>query len=220
MGHRLKLIAVAFVLILGIVFWQAYLVEPAKDKDAEVMKFGGDINLISQDSEPFSLSSISGSYSVLFFGFTHCPDVCPVGLQKISSVIKSLPEQLQGKIKVLFITVDPQRDTASVMKEYLKSFELPIIGLTGTPEQIADVTKRYAIYSEKIATTAHDHAGHEHTGHEEHDASDQRTDDYMVNHTSHFILLNKNGDLVKLYSADQKPEDMIRDLSLIMLGGE
>lgn len=130
---------------------------PADDgngKDSEAAPLanaaiGGDFVLTDQDGKPFDTKSLKGQYRIYYFGYTFCPDVCPVDLTKLMQgltlVEKEAPE-LGAKITPMFITIDPARDTPPVMKQYAAAMHPRLIGLTGTPEQIAKIAKAYAIY--------------------------------------------------------------------------
>jgi protein SCO1/2 len=206
MGRRFLLIAALFALVIGSIFvWSTS--EGAK-APPQAQPFGGDFTLTDHTGKPFSLSSASGSYVLMFFGFTHCPEACPLGLKKMSDALALLPEASRARLVPLLVTVDPERDTPAVMASYLSSFSPKITGLTGTPDQIADVTKRYAIYSEKALLDPSSSSD-----------SPQNKGDYTMNHTTHFILLDPQGAFVKVYPADQTPQDLARDLTLVMGGG-
>ncbi|MFM7631176.1 MAG: SCO family protein [Alphaproteobacteria bacterium] len=208
MAQRARLIVMCLALVLVV----GFLLLPSDEADKKVSTlppFGGDFSLKSQADADFSLYSVRGSFVLMFFGFTHCPEVCPLGLKKMSDVLDLLPKTSADRLAPMFITVDPLRDTPMVLASYLSSFSPKIIGLTGTEDQIADVVKRYAIYAEKVPlnTPAHDESGH--MGH----------GDYTVNHTTHFILLDPQGNFVKLYADDLTAQDIRRDLALVMGGG-
>ncbi len=110
---------------------------------------GGDFVLTDQDGKPFDSKSLKGQYRLYYFGYTFCPDVCPVDLTKLMQGLKLVEKEapeLGAKITPLFITIDPARDTPPVMKQYAAAMHPRLIGLTGTPEQIAKIAKAYAIY--------------------------------------------------------------------------
>jgi protein SCO1/2 len=205
MGRRFYLVVASLALLLVVVFFLL----PSDKKVSALPPFGGDFSLKSHLGNTFTLSSAQGSYTLIFFGFTHCPEVCPLGLKKMSDVLDLLPKTSLSRLVPLFITVDPLRDTPSVLASYLSSFSPKIVGLTGTEAEIADVVKRYAIYAEKVPlnTASHGESGHEGHG------------DYTVNHTTHFILLDPRGNFVKLYADDLTAQDITRDLALVMGGG-
>lgn len=207
MRRRFILLAASLTLLLAVILWAAS--SDSSEKQTSLPPFGGDFTLKSHLGSPFSLSSVRGSFALVFFGFTHCPEVCPLGLKKMSDVVDLLPKTLSLRLAPLFITVDPLRDTPEVLGSYLSSFSPKIVGLTGTEDEIADVVKRYAIYAEKVPVPDASHADSDHQGH----------GDYTMNHTTHFILLDPQGNFVKLYADDLTAQDITRDLALVMGGG-
>ena len=208
MGRRAYLLMAALALLLIVIVF-VLPSDSSEKKTSALPPFGGDFSLKSHLGDTFTLSSVQGSFALVFFGFTHCPEVCPLGLKKMSDVLDLLPQTSSSRLAPIFITVDPLRDTPSVLASYLSSFSPKIVGLTGTEAEIADVVKRYAIYSEKVplSTGSHGESGHEGHG------------DYTVNHTTHFILLDPQGNFVKLYADDLTAQDITRDLALVMGGG-
>ncbi|GJD34564.1 SCO family protein [Methylobacterium aerolatum] len=110
---------------------------------------GGPFTLTDQDGRTVTEKDFAGATHLVFFGFTHCPDVCPTTLQQISDVLAALGPK--GKdMKVAFITVDPERDDPASLKTYLSSFDPRITGLTGTPEQVSAVEKSFRAYARKV----------------------------------------------------------------------
>ena len=123
----------------------------AEDKFRNVGKaaLGGPFELIDQDSKPFTEKDLNGKWALLYFGFTFCPDICPDELNKITIVVTELDKSMYasaGAVQPVLLTVDPRRDTAPKMKEYIKQFHPRFVGLTGTTEQVRKVTKAYRVY--------------------------------------------------------------------------
>jgi protein SCO1/2 len=109
---------------------------------------GGPFHLVDQNGKPFSETDLNGKWHLVFFGYTHCPDVCPTTLNELSLAL----EQLGGKrdeVGLVFITVDPERDTPDILKSYIESFDAPITALTGTPAEVAQAAKDYRVYYAK-----------------------------------------------------------------------
>lgn len=119
---------------------------------SEAPAIGGPFRLTTQDGKILSSEDLAGSPFAVFFGFTHCPEVCPTTLSEISRVFEDLGDAAGG-LTVLFITVDPERDTPEVLRDYVSSFSGRIVGLTGTPDEIAKVAKEYKAYYEKVPTS-------------------------------------------------------------------
>ena len=134
--------------------------------------------LRDQDGQPFHLSQLRGKVVLLFFGYTHCPDACPTTMAKLSKVYKLLQPDADTVVTI-FVSVDPGRDTASVLKNYLAYFHMNSIGLTGTKEEIDAVVKQYgAKYEIEQSDSA---AG------------------YHINHSTDLYLLDKRGELAKTF---------------------
>ena len=109
---------------------------------------GGQFQLIDQNGKPFSDANLKGKWHLIFFGYTHCPDACPTALNEMSLALDRLGIK-RDEVGVVFITVDPERDTPEVMKSYVQSFDAPIIALTGSPEAVAQAAKAYRVYYAK-----------------------------------------------------------------------
>ncbi len=114
-----------------------------------VAAIGGAFTMVDHTGKPVSDRDFVGKPSVYFFGFTHCPDVCPTSLYDISTLMEDLGPEAD-KLNVSFVTVDPERDTAQVMSDYISPFDSRIVGLTGTPEQVSDMTKAFRVFSRKV----------------------------------------------------------------------
>ena len=162
--------AVALSLAVGaaISFWK-------EDVDRwlanNVTGIGGPFELVTQENKPFTRADLLGHPHVLYFGFTLCPDLCPTTLFLLASVVESLGDEA-APLKVVFVTVDPERDTAAVMKDYVSAFDANFIGLTGSPEAVAAAAKAYRIYYRKI---------------------DLGNGDYTIDHTASAMLFNADG---------------------------
>ena len=130
----------------------------------------------------------------MFFGYTHCPDVCPTTLDSISQTLKAMGPDKPAR--ALFITLDPARDTPAVMKDYLSSFDPRIVGLTGTQEAVDQVAHEYRVYSKKVPAGA---------------------GDYSVDHTGVVYLMDKRGNFVESFNPDlDKPAEAAATLSKYM----
>src|SRR5947207_11698804 len=101
---------------------------------------GGQFQLIDQNGKPFSDANLKGKWHLIFFGYTHCPDACPTALNDLALALDQLGPKKQS-VGIVLITVDPERDTPPVLKEYLASFDAPVVGLTGTPQEVAQAAK-------------------------------------------------------------------------------
>jgi len=140
---------------------------------------GNDFALTDQDGKPFRLSQLRGKVVFLFFGYTHCPDACPTTMAKLSQVFKLLGRN-SDQVMTVFVSVDPGRDTTSVLKSYLAYFHMNSVGLTGTKQEIDAVVKQYgAKYEIEQSDSA---AG------------------YHINHSTYLYLLDQKGELARTFS--------------------
>jgi protein SCO1 len=110
---------------------------------------GGPFHLIDQNGRPFTDADLKGKWHLVFFGYTHCPDICPTTLNDLSLAYDKLAKRQKGDLSVVFISVDPERDTPAVMKSYAASFDAPIVGLTGTPAEVKQAAADYRVYYAK-----------------------------------------------------------------------
>lgn len=184
-----------------------------QDMSSGEAAIGGNFALTDQTGKTVHDTDFRGRLMLVFFGFTHCPDICPVSTATLSQVMGKLGEKAD-QVAPVFITVDPERDSPSVLKDYLANFDKHMIGLTGTPEQIRQVTELYKAYFAKInvpmdaeATEDHtaddDHEGHGHDhDHAMHDMHHE--ENYTVNHSGFIYLMGKDGKFLRLfpYNAD------------------
>jgi len=141
-----------------------------KKENEYVSKFqGSSFSLKDVNNEIITESSFDGPLTAIFFGFTNCPDVCPMTLHNLDLVIKNLEQKKKENFKVFFVSIDPERDSAEIIKDYLNSFENKIYGITGDPKKVFLMSKSWGILSEKIFT---------------------EDGNYLINHSSSIILLN------------------------------
>jgi cytochrome oxidase Cu insertion factor (SCO1/SenC/PrrC family) len=160
---------------------------------------GGAFSLVDHKGQPVTEKSWPGKKLLVFFGFTHCPDICPTSLQKIAAVMEKVDPKGQ-KIVPLLITVDPARDTPKVMADYVKNFSPLIVGLTGTPEQIKSVEAAYKVYTAKREEKpTHEHAEGHAGGH----------NDYMVDHSGYIYLMSPENSLLHIFSMNDSAEEII-----------
>lgn len=118
---------------------------------ASTVQIGGPFQLIDMQGRPVSEKTLLGKPTAIFFGFTYCPEICPTTLTEMTGWLKALSKDAD-KLNAIFVSVDPERDTPEQLRLYLANFDPRIQGFTGTPEQVAAVTKGYRVYYKKIPT--------------------------------------------------------------------
>lgn len=180
----------ATVIAVAITMLPKKIENNGRDRVAVSSELGGEFTLVDQDGKQVGKTSWPGQYLLLYFGFAHCPDVCPLGLNKIADALNALPAEQANKIQPIFITVDPARDTAAELKPYVALFHPRLVGLTGTEDQIEHVKKLFKVYAQKQGDGP----------------------DYMVNHSSFTYLIAPDHSLAALYSHDTSAGEMAKDL--------
>ncbi len=188
------LIAVAAALALIVagvsVFWQPEL--PDRPLPKARLAAGGDFTLQSA-SGPVSLSDYRGKVVLVYFGYTYCPDICPTSLAATSEGLKQLTPDELAKVAMIFVSVDPKRDTPARLKEYVEFFHPAIVGVTGTAEQIAEIAKRYGVfYAEQKVDTA--------------------GDGYVVDHSADTYVIGPDGQLVGKIAHATPPDEVVSAL--------
>ncbi|MBA4051925.1 MAG: SCO family protein [Erythrobacter sp.] len=125
---------------------------PAADAPLAGAAIGGDFTLTGSKGQPVRWADFAGKYRIVYFGYTFCPDVCPTDMSRVAQGLKALKASdpaKAGKIAAIFITIDPERDTEAVVGEFAAAFSPDIVGLTGTPEQIAATAKAFKVFYAK-----------------------------------------------------------------------
>ena len=195
----LRYILWAFVLIAGGAFaylWTAENQAPSSDIKL-VSKLGGPFELIRQDGKPISDKDLVGRSHAIFFGFTHCPDICPTTIYEVSGWMKELGESRKN-IDFYFITIDPERDTQEVLSTYISSFSDRITALTGSPEQIQKAISGYKVYAKKVPLD---------------------DGDYTMDHTATILLFKPNGDLLGTIGYGENGDTAIAKLKRLAEAG-
>lgn len=189
LDRRLLLPVMIFVVGLAALAVAAFVT--LRDADVPTASgIGGPFTLTASDGRTVTQKDFSGEPTLIFFGYTHCPDVCPATLFEMSEVLRALgPDK---KAAALFITVDPERDSPDVLKDYLASFDPRIVGVTGSRQQIDPVLKEFRVYSRKVANEG---------------------DDYTMDHTALVYLMDKQWRFVRPFRLDRKPEVAAAELA-------
>ncbi|GLK85044.1 SCO family protein [Ancylobacter defluvii] len=188
--RRLLLLLSAFLVGAAVVAVSVFALLPSTRPVATQASVGGPFTLVDQDGQTVNQESFKGAPTLVFFGFTHCPDICPTTLFEMSQLFEYLGEDAR-KVQGLFITVDPERDTPEVMKSYIGSFHPSIQALTGTPEQVAATIKAYRAYAQKVPG---------------------QNGDYTMNHTAIVYLMDKDGNFVAPFDLKRPPAEAAKVL--------
>ena len=160
---------------------------------------GGPFALISHKGEVTTDADLRGKHLLIFFGYTYCPDVCPTALQRLSLALDELGP-LAAQIQPIFISVDPKRDTPEALAAYVESFHPSILGLTGTPEQIAEVAKAYRAYYAKVE-----------------EGGDENS--YLLDHSAYIYLMGPDGAYRSMFSHGTAPKELAESLRGYLLAG-
>ena len=151
---------------------------------------GGPFQLTDQAGAAVTEKDLQGRPTLIFFGFTHCPDVCPTSLFEISEILRAMGKDAD-KVNAVFISVDPERDTPATMKDYLASFDPHLKGLSGDPAETAKVITSYRVYAKKVPT---------------------KDGDYTMDHTALIYLMDRDGRFVSPFNLKRTPEEAATDL--------
>jgi protein SCO1/2 len=172
----------------------------------------GAFSLTDQNGKAVTEKDYAG-YKLVFFGYTHCPDVCPATLQKISQALKALPADQAAKVQPLFITTDPARDTPEILKAYTGIYSDRIVGLTGTEDQIRQAESAYKVYSAKAGMPeTPGHADHMDMDHMDKGGGAHADSVYNVDHSSFVYLMGPDNQLVNIFHAEDTPQAMADQL--------
>ena len=180
--------ALLAALVVGLaLFWHPEL--PERPLPKAVAPAAGDFTLQSADG-PVALESLRGKLVLLYFGYTYCPDICPTSLTATAEGLRQLKPEELARVAMIFISVDPKRDTLPRLKEYVAFFHPSIVGVSSTPEAIADVAKRYGVFyaEQKVATAG---------------------DGYVVDHSADTYVIAADGKLVGKIAHATPPDQVV-----------
>lgn len=187
---RPLVIATAFAasLVVGllVLFWAMGGVS----KVAQPAAIGGPFQLTDQNGKAVTDKNLKGKPTLIFFGYTHCPDVCPTSLFEMSEVLRAMGKDAD-KVNAVFISVDPERDTPATMKDYLSSFDPHLEGLSGDPAETAKVITSYRVYAKKVPI---------------------KDGDYTMDHTALIYLMDRDGRFVSPFNLKRTPEEAATEL--------
>jgi protein SCO1 len=184
----LALRAIATLMAIAVLGVAAFIVMSGSERPRAAL-IGGAFSLKAGDGRTVSDETLRGRPFLVYFGYTHCPDVCPTELARISDVLNQMGDKT---IPALFITVDPERDTPEIMQDYVSSFNPAIIGLSGSPRAIEAAEKTFRVFARKGTPRA--------------------DGDYSMDHSSIVYLMDKNGAFVEAFNVERPTEEAVKDL--------
>jgi protein SCO1/2 len=200
MDRKTLLVGLVSFLVIGIVAFGVYfLAPPASFRGTvygEPYPPASEIALTRADGSSFRLSEMQGDIVLLFFGYTSCPDVCPTTMAELNQALQKLNEDQAKRVKVLFVTVDPERDTPERVQEYANHFNDEFIGLSGSEAELQKTWNDYGVFREKVEGTS--------------------ALGYLVDHTARVTLIDQDGNLRVSYSFETPVEDIVHDLQLLL----
>lgn len=188
--RRLLLLAPAGVLAVGFAGTAGWLLTR---RDGPV-PIGGPFELVDGDGRPVTDRNFRGKWMLVYFGFTHCPDACPLGLQNMAAA-RDLLGPAGDQVALVFITLDPERDTPEVMRDYASAFDTSVAALTGSPEQVAKVAKEYRVYYAKAP---------------------MKDGGYSVDHTSIVYAMDPQGRFAANFTHETPPEQIAARLQKLI----
>jgi len=151
---------------------------------------GGPFRLTDQAGQTVTEKNLQGKPTLIFFGFTHCPDVCPTSLFEISEVLRAMGKDAD-RVNAYFVSIDPERDTSAAIKDYLSSFDPHLKGLTGDSKAVAKTISEYRVYARKVPL---------------------QDGDYTMDHTTLTYLMDRDGKFVSPFNLKRTPEEAAADL--------
>ena len=182
------MMAAGLALLGGVLFFTSRV---AQNQQQQIVNIGGSFELVDMNGHKFTEADLKGKYTLLYFGYTSCPDICPTGLTLIAETLDRLGD-LRRQFRVVMVTVDPERDTPEVLKEYMSNFGPEFIGLTGTPEQIRKMAKLWRAYFRKVPENG--------------------GEDYSMDHSAVTYLLDKEGKYMRHFAYGTPPERMAKGI--------
>ena len=179
---------VATLIAVALVGFSAFVLTSPSERPHGAL-IGGAFELEDGAGKTVSDQTLRGKPFLVYFGYTHCPDVCPTELARISDILSKMGDKA---IPTLFITVDPERDTPKVMQDYVSSFNPAVIGLSGSPQAVEATEKTFRVFARK--------------------GQPQPDGDYSMDHSSIVYLMDKNGAFVEAFNVERSPEEAAKDL--------
>ena len=167
-------------------------------KTTGTAQIGGSFELINHDGQIVTDEDFHGKHLLMFFGFTNCPDVCPMSMNEISQTLKLLKSK-SDRIQAVFVSVDPERDTPKSLSNFIGAFDKRITGLTGTIQQIKEITNAYRVYFQKVVT-------------KNKRVQPETGINYQVDHSAITYLMSPSGDFIRHFPYGTNSDEMAKDI--------
>lgn len=190
---------VAVAVMAGILGWLTYDVTRSKQQITEG-PFGVPFQLVAQNGQPITEKAFQQKPTALFFGFTHCPEVCPTTLFELNGWLHKVDPK-GDKINAYFVTVDPERDPPALLKDYISNVTDRVVGISGDPNKVAEVIKGFRVYARKVPVDEKKPDG-----------------DYTMDHTASVFLLNSGGRFSGTIAYGENPDTAIKKLENLIKG--
>ena len=189
-ARRTLALTAVLAAMAAILLAAALAIFPGADDEAAPSAIGGPFRMTAQDGRTVTEQDLVGRPTLVFFGFTRCPDVCPTALAEVSAIFERLgPDK---KIAAMFVSVDPERDTPALLADFLSNFDRRIVGLAGSPEATQAMQKGYRVYAKKVPT---------------------KDGDYTMDHTAIVYLMDKRGRFVNAFNIARPPDEAAKELA-------
>ncbi|NRP70500.1 hypothetical protein ILFOPFJJ_01380 [Ensifer psoraleae] len=189
----------AILVMVAILGWLTYDMTQSKQQ-ASSGPFGVPFTLVAQDGKPITEKAFTGKATALFFGFTHCPEVCPTTLFEMNGWLEKVDPD-GSKLQAYFITVDPERDTPELLGQYVSNVSKRVTGISGPPEKVLEMVKGYRVYYKKVPVDEKNPDG-----------------DYTMDHTASVFLLDANGHFSGTIAYGENPETAVQKLENLTKG--
>lgn len=191
---------VGVLILAGVLGWWRFNPVDSRDVVAEA-PYGVPFTLISQSGQPITEQALRGKPTALFFGFTHCPEVCPTTLYELNGWMEKVDPD-GTKLQAYFVTVDPERDTPEVINQYVSNVSKRIIGISGPPDKVTEVIKGFRIYAKKVPVDDKDPNG-----------------DYTMDHYASVFLLDSAGRFAGTIAYGENPDTAVKKLENLVSKG-
>lgn len=199
MKSRNLIIWAAIIIVAGLAGWMTIEFTKSRESMNEA-PFGVPFALTDQDGKPITEAALQAQPTALFFGYTHCPDVCPTTLFELDGWLKKVDPD-GNRMKAYFVTVDPERDTPEILRQYVSNVSERITGVSGDPAKVMDMVKGFRIYAKKVPIDENDPTG-----------------DYTMDHTASVFLLNRGGRFKGTIAYGEDPDVAVKKLENLIKG--